>query len=198
MRVLNHYHVTSSRLTSSRSWRAGVSRGTLTRTRVVPVSSPGGRGNSSVPGIVSVLLPCVTRPDAVRNVVEEGKDDVVVRNSTYRFSEDDDEPTDESRRPTPQHRLNAHPDTFQTAGSNVRLISKAKENKRRARSDRRRTSDKKDGKDSSDPSNCQAEPSVSRTTAARKWIPFLRRHHQRQRRRDPEGQGQSNSTDGQI
>ena len=38
------------------------------------------------------------------------------------------------------------------------------------------------------------------STAARKWIPFAfsRRHHQRQRRRDPEGEGQSNAVEGQI
>ena len=38
------------------------------------------------------------------------------------------------------------------------------------------------------------------STAARKWIPFAfsRRHHQRQRRRDPEGEGQSNSVEGQL
>ena len=96
---------------------AGVPGASLTRTRVVPVTSPRGRRNSSAPaGIVSILLPCVPRADVRKNSAEERKD-VVVRNSVYYFSEDDDDETvaTESLQPTPQHRHN--PDTFQTAGS---------------------------------------------------------------------------------
>ena len=85
----------------------------LTRTRVVPVKSPKRRQNSTATGIVSVLLPCVS---ARESVAEEGRD-VVVRNSTYHFSEDDDdEVAPESRRSTPQHRLNTNTQPFQTAG----------------------------------------------------------------------------------
>jgi len=88
-----------------------------TRTRVVPVASPKGRRNSSATGIVSILLPCVSRADAGQSVSDAEKD-VVVRNSTYHFSEDDDdEAVAEIRRPTPQHRLNVGTETFQTAGS---------------------------------------------------------------------------------
>ena len=95
---------------------AGVSGTALTRTRVVPVSSPRGRRNSSSPSIVSVLLPCVSRADVAQNVTTDEQRDVVVRNSNYHFSEDDDdEVVAESSRPTPQHRPNTQ--TFQTAAS---------------------------------------------------------------------------------
>ena len=96
---------------------AGVSGTALTRTRVVPVSSPRGRRSSSSPSIVSVLLPCVSRADVAQNVTTEERRDVVVRNSNYHFSEDDDDEdaVTDSRRPTPQHRPNTQ--TFQTAGS---------------------------------------------------------------------------------
>lgn len=96
----------------------------LTRTRVVPVSPRRDRGNpsSSGPGVVSILLPCLSRaPDDSLKVVEDSRDTdaVVVRNSTYHFSEDDDEDTavTDLRHSTPQHRPSANAPTFQTAGS---------------------------------------------------------------------------------
>ena len=47
--------------------------------------------------------------------------------------------------------------------------------------------------------NCSAEPNPMDSASARRWIPFSfnRRQHQRQRRRDPEGEShQSNSVEG--
>ena len=57
---------------------AGVSGTALTRTRVVPVSSPRGRRNSGSASIVSVLLPCVSRADVTQNVTADKQRDVVV------------------------------------------------------------------------------------------------------------------------
>ena len=66
---------------------------------------------------MSALLPCVSRTDSSAgraSAIAHGRD-VVVRNSTYRFSEDeaDDLPSD-SRRSTPQHRLHADTEAFQS------------------------------------------------------------------------------------
>ena len=62
-------------------------RSALTRTRVVPVTSPGRSRSSAAPGVVSALLPCVRRPETDRNAADDTPE-VVVRNSRYRFSED--------------------------------------------------------------------------------------------------------------
>jgi len=88
------------------------------------------------------------------------------------------------------------PEIFQTAGSSIRLIGKTKANELRTRPDRRRTSNKKDVKDSSSVT-CPAEPTTIDAIAARRWTPFTfsRRRRHRQRRHDPEGEGQSNSVE---
>lgn len=149
------------------------------------------------------LLPCVPRDDAERGTVDEGRrDDVVVRNSTYRFNEDEEQGEElaaETRRPTPQHRLNTDPEAFQTPGSSVRLIGKSRVEKRRRRFYCRRSS----GKDSSLSQPCRGVNCLSpprrvdaTTSATRRLIPFHFTRRQR-RRREPEGEGQSNPVEGQ-
>ena len=259
---------------------AGAAGTALTRTRVVPASSPRGGRSSSSPRIVSALLPCVS--GGQKKVVDReggGGKGVVVRNSTYRFSEDDEEEagpesrrsahehrlhTDteeagpESRRPAHEHHLHTdteeagpvslrsahehrhvdteeagpvnrrpahehrlhtdteeagpgpesrrpahehrHADTeaFQSAGTGVRLLGKARTKKRRKRAGRRLSCNKKEVLDSlcdtrSAAASCPAGADPVDSTAPRKWISLTlgrRRRRQQSGRRNTVTEGQ--------
>ena len=238
---------------------AGAAGTALTRTRVVPASSPRGGRSSSSPRIVSALLPCVS--GGQKKVVDRdggGGKGVVVRNSTYRFSEDDEEEagpesrrsahehrlhtdteeaepvsrrpahehhlhtdTEEAgpvnRRPAHEHRLHTdteeagpesrrpahehrHADTeaFQSAGTGVRLLGKARTKKRRKRAGRRLSCNKKEVLDSlcdtrSAAASCPAGADHVDSTAPRKWISLTvgrRRRRQQSGRRNTVTEGQ--------
>ena len=186
-----------SRVATSHGRRGSVGTA-LTRTRVVPASSPRGGRSSSSPRIVSALLPCVSGGQKVINREEGAGKGVVVRNSTtYRFSEDDDDAGPESRRPAHEHR-HADTEAFQSAGTGVRLLGKARTKKRRKRAGRRLSCNKKEVLDSlcdtrSAAASCSAGADHVDSTAPRKWISLTlgrRRRRQQSGRRNTVTEGQ--------